>query len=177
MQLSVAANYDLDAVADLAAHGVAEVYGKLPSDAAGGGRPSYMAAPLTWRRLGAYVAALAARGIAFNYLLNASCLGNREWSGAFQKRFLRLLGRLRAIGVARVTVLDAVPAGAGQGGLARGVRQGGHLRPDRHAAPGAVLERAGGRRADAQKLLAEPRLRPPAGHPRERRRRAGAHRH
>jgi collagenase-like PrtC family protease len=104
MKLSVAANYDLDLVPKLAGLPVSEMYGKFASDAIGGGRPSYMGTPLTPRDLEAYVAALDKQGIAFNYLLNSSCQGNREWSRAWQKKLNRLLDRLGSMGIRRVTV-------------------------------------------------------------------------
>ncbi len=104
MKLSVAANYDLDLVGRLAALGVTEVYGKLPADLVGGGRPSYMGTPLTRRDLAAYVTSLSERGIAFNYLLNSACLGNREWARPWQKKLMRFLDELGAMGVRRLTV-------------------------------------------------------------------------
>ena len=104
MELTVAANYDLAAVAELAKHPVTEVYGKFAADLVGGGRPSYMGTPLTPRQLQIYVDALRDHGIAFNYLLNSSCLGNQEWSRRFQRRFLRLLDRLLGMGIRRLTV-------------------------------------------------------------------------
>ncbi len=104
MKLSVAANYDRDLVPRLAALGVTEVYGKLPADLVGGGRPAYMGAPLTKKDLAAYVTSLAESGIAFNYLLNSACLGNREWARPWQKRLMRFLDELGAMGVRRLTV-------------------------------------------------------------------------
>jgi len=104
MKLSVAANYDLDLVSTLAGFPVVEVYGKFPNDAVGGGRPSYMGTPLTRRDLAAYVAELGRHGISFNYLLNSSCLGNREWSRSWQKKLIRLLDRLGVMGIRRFTV-------------------------------------------------------------------------
>jgi collagenase-like PrtC family protease len=104
MKLSVAANYDLDLVARLAEFPVVEVYGKFAADAVGGGRPSYMGTPLAERDLAAYVAELDRHGIAFNYLLNSSCLGNREWSRGWQRKLMKLLDRLGAMGVRRFTV-------------------------------------------------------------------------
>lgn len=79
MKLSLAANYDNDLIPRLSAYGVEEVYGKFPADLAGGGRPSYMGTPLTKRDLADYVSTLNRHGIQFNYLLNASCMGNKEW--------------------------------------------------------------------------------------------------
>lgn len=104
MRLSVAANYDSALVARLAEYPVEEVYGKLPADLVGGGRPSFMGTPLSFKRLARYVARLNQHGIAFNYLLNAACLGNREWSGRWQRRLTALLDRLWRIGVRRLTV-------------------------------------------------------------------------
>jgi collagenase-like PrtC family protease len=104
MKLSVAANYDLDLIPSLASLGVTEVYGKFPTDFIGGGRPSYMGTPLTRKDLATYVTSLAERGVAFNYLLNSACLGNREWSRPWQKRLMRLLEELRSMGVRRLTV-------------------------------------------------------------------------
>ncbi len=104
MKLSVAANYDLDLVPRLAGFPVVEVYGKFPTDPVGGGRPSYMGTPFTRRDLAAYVAELDRHAIVFNYLLNSSCLGNREWSRSWQRKLLRLLDRLGEIGIRRFTV-------------------------------------------------------------------------
>lgn len=104
MILTVAANYDPSIVAQIAQYPVREVYGKFPVDFVGGGRPSYMGTPLRRRDLRQYVAALARHGIAFNYLLNSSCLGNREWSRRFHRRLTSLLGRLQDWGIHRLTV-------------------------------------------------------------------------
>jgi hypothetical protein len=104
MKLSLAANYDLDLVPRLQPYPVADVYGKFASDWAGGGRPSYMGTPLTRKDLADYVAALRKQGIGFMYLLNASCLGNHEWSRAWQKRLMRMLDWLANLGVTGVTV-------------------------------------------------------------------------
>jgi collagenase-like PrtC family protease len=104
MKLTVPANYDLEVVPALARYPVTEVYGKLPGDLVGGGRPSYMGTPLGSHALARYVAVLQQHGIAFNYLLNSSCQGNREWTRTWQKRFMRLLDWLGDIGIRHVTV-------------------------------------------------------------------------
>jgi len=104
MKLSVAANHEFDLVSQLAEFPVAEVYGKFPVDAVGGGRPSYMGTPLTKNDLAVYVSLLGKHDIAFNYLLNSSCLGNREWGRRWQKKLLRLLESLGLMGVRRLTV-------------------------------------------------------------------------
>jgi collagenase-like PrtC family protease len=104
MKLTVAANYDPGVVPELAKYPVSEVYGKFPVDFVGGGRPSYMGTPLSKRELREYVADLQRQGIAFNYLLNSSCMGNREWGRRFQKKIMRLLSSLEEWGVHHLTV-------------------------------------------------------------------------
>ncbi len=104
MKLAVAANYDAAIAPELARWPVEEVYGKLPADGISGGRPSYMGSPIGWDGLARYAAALRQRGIAFNYLLNGVCMGNREWTASWQKRVVRVLERLGAMGIDRVTV-------------------------------------------------------------------------
>lgn len=104
MKLSVPANYDIGLVPRLAQYPVEEVYGKLPYDFIGGGRPSYMAGRLNARQLADYVAALREHNIDFNYLLNSACLANREWSRSWQKKLNRLLLKLAGMGVKRLTV-------------------------------------------------------------------------
>ena len=46
-RFSLAANYDPELVPKLAAYPVDEVYGKFPDDGVSGGRPRYLATPLT----------------------------------------------------------------------------------------------------------------------------------
>ncbi len=104
MQLMLPANYDPAILPALAQYNGSEVYGKLPYDVVGGGRPSYMSTPLSRRALAEYVDAVHASRMEFNYLLNAACLGNREWSRSFQRRLHRLLDWLTEIGVDTVTV-------------------------------------------------------------------------
>jgi len=104
MKLTIPANYDCGIVPELSRYPVAEVYGKLPGDLVGGGRPSYMGTPLDMSALSRYVATLQRHGIKFNYLLNSSCQGNHEWTRSWQKRFMRLMDQLGNIGIRTVTV-------------------------------------------------------------------------
>lgn len=104
VKFSLAANYDPELVPALAAYPVDEVYGKLPGDGVSGGRPRYLARPLSEADLRSYVRLLDQHGIAFNYLLNGSCFGNREWTRSWQKKVTALLAKLGDMGVRRVTV-------------------------------------------------------------------------
>ncbi len=103
-RFSLAANYDPELVPKLAAYPVDEVYGKFPADGISGGRPRYLATPLSEADLRRYIRLLDHHGIAFNYLLNGACFGNREWTRPWQKRMTALLTRLDGLGVRRVTV-------------------------------------------------------------------------
>jgi len=103
-KFSLAANYDPDLVTALTAYPVDEVYGKFPTDGVSGGRPRYLATPLSESDLRHYINLLGRHGIAFNYLLNGACFGNREWTRPWQKRVTALLTKLGDWGVRRVTV-------------------------------------------------------------------------
>jgi hypothetical protein len=108
MKLSVAANYDIELVRELAELPVTDVYGKLPSDLTGGGRPGYLSTSVTLSHLKSYIDELKKKKIEFTYLLNSSCLANREWDRRWQKKFFRFMKRLEEIGVARLTVSTPV---------------------------------------------------------------------
>lgn len=105
MRIMLPANYDLDLLPHLGEHNVYEIYGKLPYDVVGGGRPTYMSTPISRRTLARYVAAIHRHGMEFNYLLNAACLGNQEWTKSFQRRLNELLDWLSDVEVDTVTVV------------------------------------------------------------------------
>ena len=78
MRLSVATNFDPELVEKCRDYPVTELFGKLRTDAVGGGRAPYQLAKVSRRQLEDHVRHLQKSGIAFNYLLNSSCMGNRE---------------------------------------------------------------------------------------------------
>jgi collagenase-like PrtC family protease len=104
MRLSVATNFDPGLIEAVKGYPVVELFGKLAEDAVGGGRASYQLERLGRKRLAAHVRRAREAGIGFNYLLNASCLGNHEITRAGQKGIEELCGWLVEIGVASVTV-------------------------------------------------------------------------
>jgi len=104
MRLSVATNFDPELIEKLKGYPVVELFGKLREDAVGGGRASYQLGRISRRRLAEHVAQATAAGISFNYLLNASCLGNMEITRKGQKEINRLLEWISSIGVTSVTV-------------------------------------------------------------------------
>jgi collagenase-like PrtC family protease len=83
---------------------VIEIYGKLERDPIGGGRPSCILPHIEKGQAKEYISRVHKRGLKFNYLLNATCLGNGEWSTRGQKRIRHFLDWLACAGVDSVTV-------------------------------------------------------------------------
>jgi collagenase-like PrtC family protease len=104
MKLSVACNFDPALVDGLRGQPVYEVFGKLTADPFGGGRPSFYLPEVDRRGVEAYVRRVHEAGMEFNYLLNASCMGNREFTRDGQRRLDAILGWLDEIGVDSITV-------------------------------------------------------------------------
>lgn len=107
MKLSVASNFKKDFIPTIAKYKtVKEVYGKLSSDFIGGGRSSYMISSVNKRSVEQHVNEAHKYGIRFNYLLNASCLGNVEFTKNGQRKIEKLLNWLSRINVDAVTVAN-----------------------------------------------------------------------
>lgn len=104
MDISLATNFDDALIERVRPYPVKELFGKLSSDVTGGGRASYQIVGVNRRRVSEHVRAARAAGIGFNYLLNAACLDNREFTRRGQREIRALLDWLTDIGVAAVTV-------------------------------------------------------------------------
>lgn len=103
-RFSVACNFDPQLVDRLAEYPVYEVYGKLTTDPFGGGRPSFYLPSVDRTGLARYVQRCHARGIEFNYLLNASSMDNIEFTAKGQRELRHLLDWLAEIDVDSITV-------------------------------------------------------------------------
>ena len=106
MKFSVACSFDDTLLEGLSPYPVYELYGKLTSDYFGGGRPSFYLPSIGKSELAAYVKKTHEKGIEFNYLLNASTMGNMEYTSEGQREINRLLGWLNEIKVDSVTVAN-----------------------------------------------------------------------
>ncbi len=106
MKLSVACNFDPALLEGLQGYPVYELFGKLTSDYFGGGRPSFYLPEVNRKELESYVKKTHERGIEFNYLLNASAMGNLEYSKEGQRNINRMLEWLDEIGVDSITVAN-----------------------------------------------------------------------
>ncbi len=104
MRLSIATNFDPQLIEAVRDYPVVELFGKLQTDVVGGGRAPYQLAKISRKQLAAHVAHARGAGMGFNYLLNASCLSNREITRQGQKAIDRLLEWICRIGVSSVTV-------------------------------------------------------------------------
>lgn len=104
MGFSVATNFDDGFLDAIAPYPVTEVFGKLPSDRIGGGRASFMLAPLSRDRFIRHIKKARSKGIAFNYLLNPACMDNREFTRQGQKELESLLAFIEGAGVSAVTI-------------------------------------------------------------------------
>lgn len=106
MKFSVACSFNDALLEGLKPYPVYELYGKLTSDYFGGGRPSFYLPVIGKQKLAEYVKKTHEKGIGFNYLLNASTMGNMEYTSEGQREINRLLGWINEIGVDSVTVAN-----------------------------------------------------------------------
>jgi collagenase-like PrtC family protease len=108
LTFSTATNWDDNLLRGIdtadAGHEVTEIFGKLASDFVGGGRPAYAQPRVNKRRAARHIQAVRDTGRRFNYLLNAVCLDNREFTRAGQKEIRALLSWLDSLRVEAVTV-------------------------------------------------------------------------
>lgn len=85
---------------------IKEVYGKLALDDVGGGRTASALAFVSQKEADTHIKELHNKGFKFNYLLNAVCMDNLEFTRKGQKRLRRLLDWLAEIRVDSVTIAN-----------------------------------------------------------------------
>jgi collagenase-like PrtC family protease len=107
VHLTVPFNWQDDLLSALPLSSVGEFYGQLDRDTVGGGRASCTVPAVRKDKARSLIRDIRDRGISFNYLLNATCMGGRELSVSGQRNLRLLLNWLSSCGVDRVTV--AIP--------------------------------------------------------------------
>jgi len=107
MRISVPTNWQKKILTEIVKPQVREVYGKLSKDFIGGGRSSLAIPEISKRKVRAHIEEIKKCGLEFNYLLNAACLDNREFTKYGQKMLHGLLDWLMDMEVDSVTV--AIP--------------------------------------------------------------------
>jgi collagenase-like PrtC family protease len=85
---------------------VIEIFGKLATDFIGGGRTPYALNPVSKKKAAGHIKLVKEGGRKFNYLLNASCLDNREFTRSGQREIRKLLSWLDSIDVDVITVTN-----------------------------------------------------------------------
>ncbi|WP_054740283.1 U32 family peptidase [Cellulosilyticum ruminicola] len=105
VDFDIATNFDKEMIDVLAKYDAFKwVYGKFNNDIVGGGRPSIRLPFISWQELEEYINYCHAHNIKFNYLLNALCLGGKEFNKEFHTSVVELLTKLVEIHIDGVTV-------------------------------------------------------------------------
>jgi len=104
MKFSVPTNWQPDLLEKLNKNKIEEIYGKLDADIIGGGRPSVILPYITRSEAERHILLVHKYGLEFNYLLNASCLGNVEWTSKGQREIRSFLDWLAKVKVDSITV-------------------------------------------------------------------------
>jgi len=104
MKFSIATNWQEDLIPKIKREGVIELYGKLANDFVGGGRSPLLLPNPSKRDVRLHIQEAHKNGLRFNYLLNALCLDNREFTISGQRKICKLLDWLTDLSVDTVTV-------------------------------------------------------------------------
>jgi collagenase-like PrtC family protease len=104
MRLSIPTNWADDFFEKVDLSAVTEIFGKLQSDYIGGGRASVLLKKLPLSRFKEHVKEISKRGIVFNYLLNATCMCNKEFSIKGHREICKLLDFISEHEIPMVTV-------------------------------------------------------------------------
>jgi len=106
--LCLATSWDDDLILQLEKQGiykkVSELFGSLNSSIVGSGRPSFALPEVSMEDAKLHIRKAHSIGIKFNYLLNASCMGNREFTDDGREKILALLDWLNECEVDMVTI-------------------------------------------------------------------------
>jgi len=105
MRYDLATNFDNELIERISEFGIVKsLYGKLPKDVAGGGRPSLVLPKINKKKLRSHINLAHKNDIKFNYLLNASCLDNKEFISSSHKELMGLVKQVKGDGADGITV-------------------------------------------------------------------------
>jgi len=106
--LCLATSWDDDLILQLEKQGIynkiSELFGSLNSSIVGSGRASFALPEVSMEQARLHIRKAHSLGIKFNYLLNASCMGNREFTDDGREKILALLDWLNECEVDMVTI-------------------------------------------------------------------------
>ncbi len=104
MKFELACNWDPALLKGLEGSPKVELFGGIPGSLIAGGRASFVAPEITEPDAEKYIAAARKAGHSFNFLLNASCLDNREYRKDEFEKILRHVEWVQATSADWVTV-------------------------------------------------------------------------
>jgi collagenase-like PrtC family protease len=104
MKFELACNWDPALLTGLEGFRNVELFGGIPGSLIAGGRASFVAPEVTEPDAEKYIAAARKAGHSFNFLLNASCLDNREYRKDEFEKILRHVEWVQATSADWVTV-------------------------------------------------------------------------
>ena len=105
MRYNLATNFDNSLIERVSEFGVVKsLYGKLAKDFIGGGRPSLILPNIGRKKLRKHINVAHKHGMEFNYLLNATCMGNGEFIASSHKKMIKLVREVKEDGADGVTV-------------------------------------------------------------------------
>jgi collagenase-like PrtC family protease len=81
-----------------------ELFGSLPVSAIGSGREAVSVPTVSREKAANHIELAHSLGIRFNYLINTSCMGNREFSSVGYNELMEYLGWINEVGVDTITV-------------------------------------------------------------------------
>lgn len=104
MKFELACNWDPALLDGIKGYAPLELFGGMPGSLIAGGRASFVAPEVTEPQAEKYIRDTHATGHSFNFLLNASCLDNREYRRDEYHRILDHVGWVESTGADSVTV-------------------------------------------------------------------------
>jgi collagenase-like PrtC family protease len=104
MDYSIATNWDLKLVDLLKGTSATNLYGQIWGDPLGGGRMALFIPKVDKEEATAFIAAARTKGLGFNYLMNATCFDNAEFTREGYKKIIEHLEWVASTGADMVTV-------------------------------------------------------------------------
>jgi len=104
MNFELACNWDLGLIKGIKGYSPIELFGGMPNTVVAGGRASFVAPEVTEAQVERYIKDAHADGHTFNFLLNASCLDNREYRRDEYAKILEHIAWVEKAGADSVTV-------------------------------------------------------------------------
>jgi collagenase-like PrtC family protease len=104
MRYSTAANWDLGLLERLKGTSVESLYGQMWGDPLGGGRMAMFIPKVGRKEVTSFISEARKKGLSFNYLINATCFDNLEFTKKGYQKIMKHLEWISSTGTDMVTV-------------------------------------------------------------------------